>query len=54
MSDGGKGDKPRPISVDREKFASNWDMIFKKDNQEKGNNERITGKTEEELNNQGS
>jgi hypothetical protein len=32
MSDGGKGDKPRPLSVDRKTFDSNWDRIFKKNN----------------------
>lgn len=30
MSDGGKGSAPRPLSVDRKTFESNWDMIFKK------------------------
>lgn len=29
MSDGGKGSSPRPIP-DYEKYASNWDAIFKK------------------------
>jgi len=24
----GKGDKPRPMSVDREQFDANWDTIF--------------------------
>jgi hypothetical protein len=24
----GKGDTPRPLSVDQETFASNWDRIF--------------------------
>jgi len=24
----GKGDKPRPISVDQETFASNWERAF--------------------------
>jgi len=32
MSTGGKGDKPRPYSVDRETFSNNWDAIFKKNN----------------------
>lgn len=31
MSDGGKGSKPRPISVDKKTFDDNWDKIFKKD-----------------------
>lgn len=30
MSDGGKGDSPRPYSVSQEQFASNWDLIFAK------------------------
>lgn len=30
MSDGGKGDSPRPYSVSQEEFASNWDRIFGK------------------------
>jgi hypothetical protein len=30
MSDGGKGDTPRPFSVPKEKFDSNWDAIFNK------------------------
>lgn len=30
MSDGGKGSAPRPFSVDRKEFESNWDRIFKK------------------------
>jgi hypothetical protein len=30
MSDGGKGDSPRPISVDQKTFASNWEATFGK------------------------
>jgi hypothetical protein len=30
MSDGGKGSAPRPFSVSQEKFADNFDAIFKK------------------------
>ena len=30
MSDGGKGSKPRPIEVPREKFEQNWNAIFGK------------------------
>ena len=30
MSHGGKGSRPRPIEIPREKFNSNWDVIFKK------------------------
>jgi hypothetical protein len=29
MSDGGKGSKPRPLSVDRDKFESSFDAIFR-------------------------
>jgi hypothetical protein len=27
----GKGDTPRPLSVNRDRFESNWDMIFKQE-----------------------
>ncbi len=30
MSDGGKGSRPRPYSVDQKTFDSNWDAIFSK------------------------
>lgn len=30
MSDGGKGDSPRPFSIPLSKFDSNWDAIFGK------------------------
>ncbi len=30
MSDGGKGDSPRPMDVDHQTFQNNWDAIFKK------------------------
>lgn len=38
MSDGGKGSRPRPYSVDQKTFDANWDNIFnkkKKSDQEK-------------------
>ena len=31
MSDGGKGSKPRPLSVSNEEYAARWDAIFGKD-----------------------
>lgn len=31
MTDGGKGSKPRPFSVDQKTFDFNWDNIFKKE-----------------------
>jgi hypothetical protein len=33
MSHGGKGDTPRPYSVDQKTFESNWDLIFNKGKQ---------------------
>lgn len=51
MSDGGKGDSPRPFSVPLKKFDANWDAIFgkkadsnetkpKEDNPNEDNNNR--------------
>lgn len=34
MSDGGKGSKPRPFSVDQKTFETNWDRIFNKQTEE--------------------
>jgi len=31
MSDGGKGSRPRPISVSNEEYAARWDLIFGRD-----------------------
>jgi hypothetical protein len=28
MSTGGKGSKPRPLSIPRKKFEDNWESIF--------------------------
>lgn len=39
MSDGGKGSKPRPLSVDRETFDKNWNRIFKNEYQDELNTE---------------
>ena len=33
MSHGGKGDTPRPLSVDQKTFENNWDLIFNKGKQ---------------------
>jgi hypothetical protein len=35
----GKGSKPRPYSVPKEKYDSNWDLIFKKKEQVDGKDE---------------
>ncbi len=42
MSDGGKGSKPRPFSVDKETFDNNFDKIF-------GKKEDNTGVTQNEY-----
>lgn len=34
MSQAGKGDAPRPLSIDHEKFRDNWDRIFSENNDE--------------------
>jgi hypothetical protein len=36
MSDGGKGSKPRPLSVAQEQYDARWDLIF---GREKGQKE---------------
>jgi len=30
VSDGGKGDAPRPLNIPLKQFNDNWDAIFKK------------------------
>jgi hypothetical protein len=35
MSDGGKGSKPRPLSVANEEYATRWDAIFGTDQKAK-------------------
>jgi hypothetical protein len=30
MSHGGKGDSPRPFSVDQQTYANNWELTFGK------------------------
>lgn len=36
---GGKGSSPRPLSVDKNTFAKNWDNIF---NKKKTDNNKVT------------
>ena len=31
MRDGGKGDAPRPLGINKDQFDKNWDEIFKKE-----------------------
>ena len=33
MSDGGKGSKPRPLSVSDQEYADRWNAIFAKDSE---------------------
>jgi hypothetical protein len=47
MSNGGKGSKPRPIEIPREKFNDNWDKIFKK----RVKDESSSGNTDNRSNN---
>ncbi len=35
MSDGGKGSRPRPLSVANEEYATRWDAIFARDQKAK-------------------
>lgn len=47
MSDGGKGSKPRPISVSNEEYANRWDAIFAKTTPEEDEAEKPTRSNEE-------
>jgi hypothetical protein len=51
--DGGKGDKPRPFSVDLEKFAENFDLIFNNKEKKDGNKDskKSTNTSTKEENN---
>lgn len=49
MSDGGKGSKPRPISVSDEEYAARWDAIFQRDRNNEKNEALLKGlETEQE------
>lgn len=43
MSDGGKGSKPRPLSVSDQEYANRWNAIFGKDSE----TDKITRNNEE-------
>ena len=45
MNDGGKGSKPRPFSVDKETFDSNFDRIFSK----KQDNTGVTQNNQQDI-----
>jgi len=42
MSDGGKGSKPRPLSVANEEYAARWDAIFGRDRLEDSETDKTT------------
>jgi hypothetical protein len=42
MSHGGKGDTPRPYSVDQNTFASNWEATFGKKKSEESSSKENT------------
>jgi hypothetical protein len=44
MHEAGKGDTPRPLSVDPDTFAKNWDAIFGKKEAPKEIEEEILDK----------
>jgi len=49
MSDGGKGSKPRPYSVDQKTFFDHWDKIFGKKNQKELDDEQAEKEEFEHL-----
>ena len=52
MSDGGKGSKPRPLSVSDQEYADRWSAIFGKDSETDKptrNNEETQQAQESEL-----
>jgi hypothetical protein len=61
MSDGGKGSKPRPISISQQEYDNRWDNIFSRDLKEEKkedtsaldayNNERLVSKFDKEKTN---
>ncbi len=48
MSDGGKGSKPRPLSVSEAEYATRWDAIFGRDKSEPDSEaDKLTSNSEE-------
>jgi hypothetical protein len=43
MSTGGKGSKPRPLSVPRKQFDENWDRIFGQKKNQKETKQKTAG-----------
>jgi hypothetical protein len=52
MSDGGKGSKPRPISVSDQEYANRWDAIFGKTDSEVDKITRNNQETQQVQNNE--
>ena len=51
----GKGSKPRPIQIPREKFNENWDAIFRKSlEKKKVKDESSSGNSDNRSNNTGT
>jgi hypothetical protein len=46
MSDGGKGSDRRPMEISEEKFASNWQAIFRKQQNELLRSNETTGSSQ--------
>ena len=44
MHEAGKGDNPRPLNVDPDTFAKNWDAIFGKKEKQEESEEEIQDK----------
>jgi hypothetical protein len=49
MSDGGKGSRPRPYSVDQKTFDNNWDAIFGNKSKEQKTIEEVSKLIAEET-----
>jgi hypothetical protein len=49
MGHGGKGDTPRPISVDQNTFASNWEAIFGKKKKEVVDTQQLESTVDKEA-----
>jgi len=48
MSTGGKGSKPRPLSIPRKQFENNWERIFgnkKRESSERQDNRSLPTRT---------
>lgn len=47
MSDGGKGSRPRPFSIDRDEWNKRWDLIFGRDlDEDKDSSDKDSSETD--------